>query len=115
MQVKVNQIYKAPMMGGRVLRRIRILAHHPDGGYLYEILYTGQPTGQHEKLGRVTDLSIREAYVLEQDVCDHHGPKTEIYLKKSESPSHWKCLLCEDIFPLIGDTCLWFPKLKVEF
>lgn len=112
--VNVNQIWSAPMMGGRVLRRIRILAPHPDSGYLAEVLYTHPPLGSHEKIVRIGELAMIKSYKLEQDVCTHRH--VDDYYRPSghywpATPNYYRCSDCGDLFPNTGDTNLWFPKL----
>src|ERR1051325_12087522 len=99
MDVKINQVYKAPMMAGRTLRRVRILAHHPDGGYLAEILYSANQLDIESPYTRISLLALEKAYVLQHDVCDHRGPKTEVAtVNKGEDdePTSWKCSQCRE-------------------
>lgn len=98
------------MMGGRILRRIRIIAPHPDGGFLYETLYSVHPADSEILFGKITELSLEKAYVLEQDVCDHRHTD-EWYREGSPIPTHHICTDCGDKFPNVGDTSLWFPKV----
>ena len=118
-KVKINQVYVAPLMAGRVMRRIRILAHHPDGGYITEVLYSAQPVGQHEKLNRTSELSLNKVYTLETDVCEHRHTD-DVYIDGGSNyppsiPNYYKCTDCGDLFPNTGDTNLWFPKqIKVR-
>lgn len=113
-RVKINQVYVAPMMAGRVLRRIRILAYHPDGGYLYEVMYSINE-GEHGEAYKITDLSLNRAYKLEVDVCEHKGNLVEdAYVSTGgydpAIPNYYRCTGCGDLFPNTGDTDLWFPK-----
>lgn len=112
--INVNQIWSSPMMGGRVLRRVRILAPHPDRGYLAEVLYTHPPLMSHEKIVIITEFALIKVYKLEQDVCTHRH--VEDYYKDTgdyapATPNYYRCSDCGDLFPNTGDTNLWFPKL----
>lgn len=110
-KVEVNQVWKAPMMGGRVLRRIRILAPHPDGGWIYKVLFsTSHPNISHVGIDRITELSLEKAYVLEQDVCTHRHTD-DYYAKDAPVPTHYRCTDCGDLFPNTGDDRFWFPKV----
>lgn len=109
-KVEVNQIWIAPMMGGRVLRKIRILAPHPDGGWIYKLEYTIQPGIQHEGISRITELGLEKAYTLEKDVCTHRHTD-DWYRDESPLPTHFRCTDCGDLFPNTGDDRFWFPKV----
>jgi hypothetical protein len=112
-RVKVNQVYVAPMMDGRVLRRIRILAPHPDGGYIAKVLYS-RAIGDNDLIYSITDLGLKKAYKLEVDVCEHRHTE-DVYIDGGSNyppsvPNYYQCPDCGDLFPNTGDTDLWFPK-----
>lgn len=116
--VRVNQIYVAPAMAGRILRRIRILAPHPDGGYIIDVVYSITTSEPH--IQRLGVLALNKAYKLERDVCTHRIAE-DAYIEVGgyapPVPNYYRCTDCGDLFPNTGDTALWFPKVleaKVE-
>lgn len=108
LNVKVNQVYVAPLMAGRILRRIRILAPHPDGGFIIKVIFPNDIDIQ-----RITNLGLDKAYRLERDVCEHKHTE-DAYVDNGEFspaiPNYYRCTDCGDLFPNTGDTALWFPK-----
>ena len=111
--VKVNQVWVAPMMGNRVLREVRILAPHPDGGYIIGILYSISLKHGEKSIERITELALEKSYSLKIDVCTHRNID-DAYIDSGDYappvPNYYRCTDCGDLFPNIGDTDLWFPK-----
>lgn len=100
--IKINQVWES-----ETGRTIRILAHHPDGGWIYKLQYTKHPEIQTGTLHVIGNVGLEAAYALKYDVCDHRGyRKGEIEI---DGHMYYKCPNCDDIFPVIGDDYLWFP------
>ena len=43
--------------------------------------------------------------------CDHSHEIKEVYRNDSSYPNYFKCVVCGDEFPVIGDTNQWKPVL----
>lgn len=113
-KVSVNQIWAA--MDERVekpLRRIRIIAKHPDGGYVYKELGGGTFKTETGRIGHIPSFNLLTVFTLEQDVCTHRYVG-EFYEDEKDHPTYWICNDCGDKFPIIGDADFWFPKLVGE-
>ena len=109
-QIKINQIWTAPDREGNPLRRVRILAPFPDGGWIIWDLPSRMAIGH---IGWIKEFNLRKVFHLEIDVCDHHRTdKSEVPGPgaRDDSPRYWRCNTCGDLFPLIGDSDFWFPK-----
>jgi hypothetical protein len=44
-------------------------------------------------------------------LCHHNYEVTEIDLRDAGHPTHYKCVVCGDKFPVIGDTDKWEPVM----
>lgn len=105
--IKVNQHWQHRLFPDRPA--LRILAPHPDGGYLvYD--WAAAP---NDRVSIINTLRLDDMYVLKHDVCTHKHV-TDGYFNDSAVPNYYVCNDCGDKFPNTGDTALWFPKVILE-
>jgi len=113
LNVKVNQVYVAPLMAGRILRRIRILAPNPDGGWIYQEIPVSKGLRSERDIRIIKEFALEKVFRLETDVCEHKHTD-DMYIRSGDHspsmPNYFKCTDCGDLFPNTGDTALWFPK-----
>lgn len=65
--VEAEMVFTAPGGDGELgFRRVRILAEHPDGGWIYEEL-PGRMRTEVGRIGRCPDLNLRIVFVPEAD------------------------------------------------
>ena len=59
--------------------------------------------------------ALREAAEKATPVLCTHTEVTDSWGDGDLYPTHYRCLTCNDLFPVIGDTDLWAPvELKKE-
>ena len=57
-----------------------------------------------------TDLAtLREAAERATPVLCTHTEVSDWWGEERGHPTHYRCLTCNDLFPVIGDTDLWKP------
>src|SRR5882672_526693 len=104
--IKVNQIWiqRLRLHDDSIARRIRILAHHPDGG----LIFKDEPAAlrlNHFEIRTIPNVfHFEKVFELEKDVCEHKHTR-DGYANKaypSATPDVYVCEDCEDTFPNNG-------------
>lgn len=110
--INVNQVWAA-RKEETALRRIRILAFHPDGGVIYEELSGGIMRLLIGQIHKLPERNLLKVFKLEQDVCTHRHTEDcykDVGDYSPAMPNFYRCTDCGDLFPNTGDTELWFPR-----
>lgn len=72
--VEVDMVFTCPDNDGELgFRRVRILAEHPDGGWIFEDLPSRMNRLALKRLSVCPDLNLRVVFVPEEEAINQEG------------------------------------------